>query len=360
MVVEVMERLPVHVDLYHGPTKPDCLKRNIAEVDETLIETKRTFDSFLVEQLHLVFQAGRSEATFLDIGSGEGGLFISFLTDPNEGKESKAFLKDHLGFKLRMVGLTDSPSLETHLREKPVELGEPADEESERLREQVIFSNVHYSLARTQTLEDFLGLQGIETIDLAFATQSLRYLGPRVFEEVIKTTAARLPKGGKFVAWGIAKTVPGFRGALNHDLNVQNIPTDVPTRKWMLSSLAYRNNNKAPGVDAISVDVTEAEKQALAQALETYKRLGVLTDVVIEGTRIALDRETKYFTEKEKFQMLARRLLSMGEFRLANRKSEYIKRIKLGILKDVVGVDLQILGSVESDLLPLGFVITKK
>lgn len=342
----------IYYGLYHGP-EDKRMRRDIALVNDELRGSGKKFDDFLVEQLNLAFDSGRPEAVLLDIGSGTGELFASFIQDHSMGKRSRAFLATHPDFKVRMIGLTDSPTPDRHLTQMPVEvLDGMLKDESKRLQEQVEIKNVYYSLARGQSLSGFLKTQGVETIDLALATQSLRYLGPKVFEEVLQTVVSMMPKGGKLVGAGVLESIPGYDGPCGDEFYIPEefIHPDRATRKSMLYWKGIE-----PG--AAEKSDPEAEKEALEAAWQTYKRLGVLTDERIEEVRQGLE-ETVGITDRTRFAWLAHTTLEEAFAKLKARKKAGIDSVKSQTLTEVKDVALQYF--VPLSWRNMGIIITKK
>jgi hypothetical protein len=342
----------VYYGLYHGP-EDNRMRRNIALVNDELKGSGKTLDDFLAEQLVSAFNAGRSEAVLLDIGSGTGELFASFIQDYSMGKKSRAFLRTNPQFKVQMIGLTDSPTASHHLKVMPIELLDGMlKEDSKRLQEQVEIRNVYYSLARGQSLNDFLKTQGIETIDLAVAIQSLRYLGPKVFEEVLQTVVSKMPRGGKLIASGVSESVPGYDGACGDEFYVPEklIHPDRATRRSMLYWKGIE-----PG--AAEKSDPEAEKEALEAAWQTYKRLGVLTDERIEEVRQSFE-QTAGITDRARFAWLAHTTLEEAFVKLKSRQKINATNVKSQKLMEVRDVVLQYFVPPKEG--NIGIIVTKK
>lgn len=349
----------VHTSLYNGPTSYTDHNRGVGQVETLFRELGNSFDSILTTRLEAAAQAGRSSVTVVDIGSGEGGMLRNFLTDPQVGEKSRSFLNQYPDFKLRMIGLTDSPDEAHHLTEKP--LGEDEsklDDEARSINTRIDATNYYYSLTRLQTLDRFFQAQNIEFMDLALATASLRYLSPAVFEEVVKTAVGKLHPGGEFIATGFVGSHAGFAGSRNERLNVRNIPPGT-SRKSML----YENNAEFPSGainKGILSGVASQEQAAFGQAANTYKRLGVLADEEIAAEREAIKSDERYagLTSRQELHLLANKTLSRGFTRLRERKDTERTKSKQAILESIEDVDRVYLGSNQDS--PLSFVLTKK
>jgi hypothetical protein len=76
-------------------------------------------------------------------------------------------------------------------------------------------------------LEDFLNHVDIEKIDLALATFSLTYVGPKVFDQTIRTVIEKLNEGGMFVGAGYADDHPSIqREEWGKELKIRNPNSD--------------------------------------------------------------------------------------------------------------------------------------
>jgi hypothetical protein len=334
-MVETAKPQRIHAGLYHGPDD-ERMRRSVLGINGELAPTGREFDDFLVEQMELAFQAGRQQAVFLDIGSGTGELFASVLENLNMVRQSRAFLESHPRFKLRMIGLTDSPTPEDHLKKMPVEVLEAKlGDSSKRInREQIMVSNIFYSLARTQTLDAFLQLQGVEAIDLAMATQSLRYLGPKVFEEVLSTAVSKLPEGGKFIATGLTESIPGYIGAEGNEFNIPEESIHLTATR---ESFLYWSGVEPGSGEASDL---EAEQQAFEEACNTYKRIGVLTQERIKEIRQGIDRIVGV-TPRAKFIWFAEDVLHEGFDKLKTKNRARITQQKRQIINGIKDVENQ-------------------
>ena len=347
---------------YFGPNGPDYTARGVREV-EIMLENLVKFDHVLHGQLELALQAGRSEVVVLDIGSGEGELFADFLRNPKVGKKSRAFLGAHPEFKVRMLGLTDSPDAESHLREKPVNINEDKlDNESKRLKEeQLEIKNVYYTLTRTQTLEKFLQAQGVETVDFALATCSLMCFSPKVYEEVLQTTVAKMRKGGKFVASLIAPSIyDTFPTSYVDSLTTYGMPLGDAARKWLIYVNTCPRSVKNVAKYAKYPQDIKDERRALEAAWKTYERIGVLTEADIAQARGAMEINVDGldFTEREKFYVLANITLAGAFARLVSRKDEEFWQKASAVINNLKGITGDVL-SYASDETPKAIVFTK-
>lgn len=351
------ERKP-RAGLYKGPTSASFHDRDFRRIESILPEVTDSLDTMITRSLEAAQQAGRSHATMVDIGSGDGGLIRNLLSDPQAGFQAREFLRTHPDFTMRLIGLTDASEAKDHLRENPLNADTTQlDEENAAINTRIDAHNYFYSLTRTQTLNDFFQTQDIDTVDFAVAIESLRYMSPVVFEEVMQATLARMPSGAQFLATSFVGSHAGFTGSKNERLNVQHIPPGV-SRK----SLLYDNNNRSDRV-AIQKGTLSgnqvAEQTAFDQAATTYQRLGVLTEeeITTEQQAIEADEHTRNLHPRQKFHMLANRTLSQGFDRLRSRKNTERTQRKLGILTSLEGIHVQPFRP-QNDL-PSGFLITK-
>jgi len=358
---------------YFGSKRRIYTARGVREV-ESVFRRPGEFDNILHGQLESALQAGRSEIVVLDIGSGEGELFADFLRNPKVGKKSRAFLGAHPEFKVRMLGLTDSPNTESHLRGKPVNVNEnKLDDESKRLkREQLEIKNVYYTLTRTKTLAKFLQAQNVDTVDFALATCSLMYFSPKVYEEVLQTTVGRMSRGGKFVASLIKPSFydlfPNF-AAIDFD-EIGDMPVgDSAASRWLI-----RVNTEGRSIKDVEKDVAihtgeqrdiEEEKRALAAACETYQRIGVLTEDDINQARITMEKRvfTYGLTERQKLYVLANIILAGAFGRLSDRKDAEFWQSASAVIDSLKGVTSDVWDwdtlDTTSDRVPRVIVFTK-
>lgn len=349
----------IHAAVYKGPTSPKYHDRNWSQIEKLLSRGNLSFDMALSRRLESMVKEGRTEATVLDIGSGEGGLMRSFLTDPEFCVNSKSILRSHPSIKLRFVGLTDAPVPSLHLTEKPLKADiSGLDAGTLLLNERVTAQNFYYSMTKKQTLEQFLHSKSVESIDVALAIETLRYLSPRVFEEVITTVMRRMQSGGEFIATSFVESIPGFRGVSNEQLDIHAIPEGV-SRKSMLEENTSQFTKGAIKRAQQEGDL-DTEMQAFEQAAATYKRLGVLTGEDIQSVQENLDKDyrNKHLNPREKLFLLANITLSMGFNNLRKQKLDKLIEQKLGILNGLQDARIDVMVSKKDDI-PRAFRIIK-
>lgn len=368
MVVSEQVRPPL-ARVYRGNSRNG---RGVAAIEaEFKTDLGNDFDHFFSEQMQRAKMAGRNEITFLDIGSGEdGSLIIDSLSYLSSLPKTRNFLAKNREFKVLMVGLTDAPRPELHLKARPIVPSEPWDDDRNRvINERIYARNVYYSLTRAQTLEEFLRAQQIGVIDLVFSNQSLRYLSVNVFGEVVDSIVKKMMPGGKFVAVGFHENLPGFlqsmsTGARSKRFDVRGLNFDEPTLKGMLK-LASRDTTGFIGYEGLGS--LEDEWMALFKAWDLFKRLGVLTDQDLQEAGMSTGLEgKKRVADRKLLDTLRDRTIHPAITRLIIRKEGEMLQRKCAILAGLQGVKLQYFGRVnefnsppDSPPGPVGFLIQK-
>ncbi len=270
---------------YQGPTSPEYHSRSIMDIDDGLMEFtdgKNTvaFDYLMASGMKRAKLMGRKEFTLLDIGSGDGGIFQDFLSTPLIAEDSRAFLAQNPDFKVLFIGITDSPDTKSHNTYKSFEIDQlRLSDEDKRINSQVEVRNMHWSLTRTQSLADFLDANAIGSVDLAMATESLRYVSTRVFKDTVETVVQRLVIGGRFVCQGFTGTEPGFSSRKDNYFKVTPYSEKDPTVwKRLLRTLGTDRE-----LEDEYPDLTKQQLQeGLDRAIGVYVRLGLLDQEEVE------------------------------------------------------------------------------
>jgi hypothetical protein len=208
MTDKTTEKTP-SIKQYDGPRDSSSLTRGIDTAqrrwngDENL--KIGSLDDLLTTEIRAALNRKSDSISLLDIGSGpQGQLLKELATQNNILPETSALLRQNPDFHIYATGLTDAESKETFLHAKPLNIPESDNR-------QIHAQNVEYSLTAAQTLENFTQVKKIENLDLVLATFSLTYLGPKVFEQTIRTVIQKLSPGGKFIAAGFAEDHPALQ-----------------------------------------------------------------------------------------------------------------------------------------------------
>ncbi len=328
--------------LYLGPTEPKYFARGISSIDGLITETGESVDSLMLDRLKDAVVNGRSEVTVIDIGSGDGFMMKDLKEYNLQSLKLKAFLVDNPGLRLNVIGLTDSQEPNLQDTEKPIAIDySKIDSLNQAINQQINVKNFYYTLSRTQSLEAFLDSHGINTVDLAFAIESLRYLGPKVFEEVVSTTISRIPQGGRFVGTGFTGSHPGYRGISSSAvLNIRNIPEGI-NRKAMLDLANKIEYFEAAKRKASQPGNAEEEEKALDEAINTLKRLDVLTDDEITEEEEKV--KERPLNERERFYYLGGQIMKIGLSKLRQREYQKLDDQKQHIIANLSGVSSKII-----------------
>lgn len=366
---DLIPKPPIRAAVYHGPTTPDFHARDISTIQDGFLWniTEKgnftTFDQLLLGHLERVAKTGGNSFTLLDVGNGNAGLYSDFLTNPDSAKASRDFLADHPDFKIKMVGLTDSPSPQNHNSPAPFDIDDSQlDKENKRINEQIEVDNRYWSLSRTQPLSQFFRENNIDKVDLALATESLRYLSVPVFKEVVLTVHNKLTEGGQFVVQGYGGAEPGFSG----EWATQYAESEASRKDKTPWKILFRNNiGYLSTVTALTepqpFETIEEGEAALQKAVGKYKDLGALTDDDIDSLTSELEREMYYLRADPKQQIMARanRFLARG---FTRHEKAYVKRMKatkFSLLKSMP-LDIKIFGTgIGNSGIPNSFVMTK-
>lgn len=193
-------------NLYKGPGdgRHICTSRGVPLINSTYYICKEGegvqdfFDLNLKRQLERVKDSGGNNLVLLDIGSGEGKMLAGLWDNPNSIKQSIQFLKENPDFKIRAIGLTDSPDEDHQGKEKYIPLNEnPSNEVDGLITRRIDIRNYFWTLSERQGLSDFLRRFNINKVDLVYATEVFQYLPHDVFGEVIDTVSEKLSSGGQ-------------------------------------------------------------------------------------------------------------------------------------------------------------------
>ncbi len=396
----------VVANIYRGPREPAKHNRGIRAVEYGFGELDLSFDGLTRLYLEKALMEGRTEVVGLDIGSGQGGLMRSFLENPTLGEGTRDLLRYHPELRLKLIGFTDAPSVDMHLKELPLNANPDLVDNQNG---QISAANYAYTLTRWQTLKSFMDDKGIEGLDFILATKSLGFVSPVIFEETLHTGVdALVPpgqgfdekfQGGMFIAYYFGGHLPWSWGSRNNGFRTNAGPMNLFKRHW---TLVRRNN--LPVIDAapesrfhyVSADTGEVvygsmvdqyvavlnayidtplahevnkkdrilskdpdeHRRLVERAWGFYKRLGVLSD---QDIQLAQEKISSQLPAEHgsiaRFDLLAKRTLA-----LAFRKYEVLKRRanlqeKRGIVEGIPGVDLRWTHKEEPN--GGGFVLTK-
>lgn len=156
------------------------------------------FDLNLRRHLERVKASGGNNLVLLDIGSGEGTMLAGLWDSPNSIKQSIQFLRENPDFKIKAIGLTDSPDEAHQGKEKYIPLNEnPSNEVDGSITRQIDIRNYFWTLSERQGLSQFFERLNIDKVDLVYATEIFQYLPSDVFGEVINTVSGKLTSGGQ-------------------------------------------------------------------------------------------------------------------------------------------------------------------
>jgi hypothetical protein len=364
---DLAPKAPIRAAVYRGPTDRQRHDRGSEHFRAERMPDDKNFDERLCEQLERVQAEGRSELILLDIGSGDGGLFRKFLERPWENNLSRGFMYDNPNFRIRMVGMTDSPSPEAINTQKSVVPNETGlDDDDLDINRRIKVENIYWSLTRTQTLADFLQANQVGSVDLVTATESLRYLSVPVFTEVVRTTWDRLSPGGQFVAQGLSRSEPGIKyGGIESGF----WETEASERDETLWKKLLRDNVNDRGTMAAVVypppfETFEEGREALDRAVEKYKSMGVLTDEEVKTLALELENRPEYQKASPNQRIMARanRILSTGFSRLRSRRDKEMNDGKLKALRKIVEPSAKPVlfrGLNDADTFTNAFILTK-
>lgn len=326
---------------YQGPTDMRH-SRGIPEVDEGILGLSDkeigtvAVDSLFSSAMLNAKKRGSDHVTVLDIGSGDAGMYEEFLTIPWFANMSRRFLAQNPNFRLSLVGITDSPSVEEHNTLKEFRVKEEAlDSRDRAVNEQVDVRNIYWSLTRTQPLSEVLDVNGIPVVDLAFATHSLRYVSPRVFKDTLDGVVDRLTVGGQFVCVGYSGTEPGFSSKRNDVFKSSPLSRQdqTPWKRLLRSSV-----NFGPDYLKEFAHLTDVELEAaLRRAIGVYVRLGALNpeEVMKDLNLVDANPTGGLLTNADFFQAKANMLLLRGYNRLRDMRMSGAKLVKTDIINSL-------------------------
>lgn len=205
-MTEATSEKNIPFNLYKGPENGRNIftSRGIPLINSTYYIRKEGeriqdfFDLNLKKQLERVKASGGNNLVLLDIGSGEGTMLAGLWDNPNSIKQSIQFLRENPDFKIRAIGLTDSPDESHQGKEKYIPLNEnPSDEVDGLITRRIDIRNYFWTLSEKQDLSTFFKRFNVDKVDLVYATEVFQYLPPGVFGKVIDTVSEKLNSGGQ-------------------------------------------------------------------------------------------------------------------------------------------------------------------
>lgn len=319
-------------DVYHGSIDQSEHARTIASCEHAWNKERLigSFDSLLARQLLIAKDEGRENVTVIDIGSGDAMLFQNFVSNPTLCPETEKILKSNPKLKLKLVGITDSPTTQEMFVKK--QFFSPTD-----LAEQISCWNEYYSLTATQTLDTILNKEGIENVDLALSTWCFTYMGPKNFEITLNSVIAHLrPNGGFMVAAAYAEQeIPGFirkDPSLPHDLDVRNIVDDESAAN--LLKVALQDSHMRFYTRGADLD---KEERGLELAEKRLIEMGVVTDPDIKEAieQYHYDLESGNRTRGGALSIRATDIITRNMEKIARRQMLKLKTQKQTILRQL-------------------------
>ncbi|MEO8581796.1 MAG: hypothetical protein ABI425_04475 [Patescibacteria group bacterium] len=213
---------------YDGPDDSSSLKRGINSIEKVWqLENKiqiGSLDELINQQIERAIENDQKNITILDIGSGPTGQLLTEIATVAELSlpKTKALLSAHPELTIRCTGLTDAQSIDTFFQATQLQSSETDT--------QVTAQNIEYTLTAKQTLEKFLEKLDVDHAELVLATFSLTYMGPKVFEQTVRTVISKLSQGGTFAVAGYAEDHPAIqRDSMGmKQLKIRNQDDDFP------------------------------------------------------------------------------------------------------------------------------------
>lgn len=271
----VSGRPDVKLNLYKGPGK-DALQRGIKKYESYLrleggiVDVKDLF----VSTLEAARAAKRDMVTIFDFGCGEGNMIKELAEDP----EIMRVVQQYPDIQVSVVGLTDSaqlpdqPTDEEKINGRNIVLPEDAPE---NISGRIDF----YAVTAARTLKQYFEKKGIESIDLAFAVQSLRYLPAKNFDEVVTTIADKLVPSGRMLASHFSNPPYPSNGDY---LSIQVRSTGSSPKTE--ASFFDRMTKQGDRLEFGSEEEVVQELAELQQALEYFRDKGVVSQARIDDT----------------------------------------------------------------------------
>lgn len=350
---------------YKGPTDESRSQGGLNRVGRLVAQSGLSMDGLLTLSLINAKQRGcHNEIIGLDIGSGNFRWAASVLAWRGIAPQARAFLGAHPDFRINLLGLTDSPSVAAHLQELPVKVSPFALTTKDKLiNERIRARNIAYTLTASQTLEQFLQHQGINEIDFILAVNSLRFLSPNVFKEVVYTGVKSLRTGGRFIAYYFTGNLPWAAGGHNEGFNsaaarLTSLTTgrqefvEREIQEIKLTHLMAVLNGNAPLaeerqylVDEIMKLDPDEYKTLIRRGWDFYRRLGVLTEEEIKRVITEIDKQVPQYPPEQMLQKLARRTLMRAYYRFEKRERLKNMHRKIAIVQAIPelfpGIELQ-------------------